>query len=82
MLACYGLGTMYGHSIGADGDLEKAAGLMVKACNAGIAPACYELANAAALGTDRDLSKAAELYRRACRAGSRFACKVLGSNPS
>ncbi len=83
MLACYAVGSMFGHAIGAEGDLAKSAVMMTKACDGNVAMACNELAktHAFGIGVPKDLRRAAELYRKACSAGSKFACHALSSWP-
>jgi len=81
--ACYAVGLMYAHAIGAEGDLAKSAALMTKACAAGLAAACSDLANRYALGIGvaRDAKASTELHRKACAAGSRFSCRALLQQP-
>lgn len=78
---CLGVGLMYMYAIGTNGDEEKAINYYKKACTAGSAIACSNIASIYDNGTSKipqDKAMASELYMVGCSGGDAFACNNLG----
>lgn len=78
---CLGVGLMYMYAIGTNNDEEKAMYFYKKACSAGSALACSNVASLYDIGTSsipQDKIMANELYIVGCNGGDMFACNNLG----
>jgi hypothetical protein len=78
---CSDLGVFHGFGVGGvPRDETRGFGLFERACEAGFAPACSQMAWAIEWGWAgrRDSARAAALYQRACDGGVVLSCYVIG----
>jgi TPR repeat protein len=76
--SCNNLGLAYELGVGVARDLAQAKRFRVRACDAGYALACHELANSALAESGGRGSPAVALYDKACRLEYHPSCETLG----